>query len=267
MKRSRSPIGIFDSGVGGLTVLKALRNRLPRADILYFGDTAHVPYGSKSKEAVTRYALAISRFLIGRGVKFLVVACNTASALALPTLRRTLGVAVVGVIRPGVRAAVQATRSGRLAVIATEATVASHAYRREIRRSNPRLRAIETACPLFVPLVEEGWWSHPVTGMVARRYLRPVCRYGTDTLILGCTHYPFLRPALQRVMGPKVRLIDSAEETAREVSSRLRLSGLLPDAGRGRTEFFASDGPERFLALARKFLGKPIEEVTIRRVD
>ncbi|MBI4422148.1 MAG: glutamate racemase, partial [Elusimicrobia bacterium] len=191
MKRTASmPIGVFDSGVGGLTVLQALAARMPREALAYFGDTAHIPYGSKSAEAVTRFSLEVARFLKRLRIKLLVVACNTASALALPRLQRELGLPVIGVIEPGARAAASATRNRRIGIIATEATIASGAYQTALRALLPGLRPVAKACPLFVPLVEEGWWSHPVTFAVAREYLAPVAREGIDTLILGCTHYP-----------------------------------------------------------------------------
>lgn len=263
----RRPIGVFDSGVGGLTVFQAIGRRLPEESLVYFGDTAHVPYGNKSREAVTRFSLEIARFLKGHDIKLLVVACNTASALALPRLKRELGIPVVGVIEPGARAAARTTRSGRVGIIATEATVNSGAYQAALKRLVPKVRPVAKACPLFVPLVEEGWWGHPVTAAVAREYLEPVAREGVDTLILGCTHYPLLKPALARVMGPKVRLIDSAEETAAEVEALLERSGSRRRSGRGGRRFFASDGPVRFLALAKRLLGVSADRVTIWRFD
>ena len=261
------PIGVFDSGVGGLTVMQAIARRLPRESLLYFGDTAHLPYGNKSPEAVTRFSLEVARFLKGKGIKALVVACNTASALALPRLKRELGLPVIGVIEPGARAAAAATRRGRVGIIATEATIASGAYQRAIERLLPGARPVGKACPLFVPLVEEGWWSHPVTRAVAREYLRPLERAGIDTLILGCTHYPLLKSSLRRLLGGGVRLIDSAEETARELEALLEREGLRARRARGSHAFFASDGPERFLKLAKRLLGVSVRKVNIWRFD
>jgi glutamate racemase len=261
------PIGVFDSGVGGLTVFKALRRRLPKERLIYFGDTAHVPYGSKSKEAVTRYALWVGKFLVRQGVKLLVVACNTASALALEDLKRSLGIPVIGVIRPGARAAAQATANRVVGVIATEATIQSRAYERAVREALPRTKVLGVACPLFVPLVEEGWWDHEETRRVAREYLKPVRCSKMDALILGCTHYPLLKGVLRKAAGPRIRLIDSAEEVAREVGERLAQTGSLNTRGPGSSRFFASDGPERFLRLAKRFLGQEVKHVSIQRFD
>lgn len=261
----RRAIGVFDSGVGGLTVLKALHRRLPHEDLIYFGDTAHVPYGSKSKDAVTAFSLGIGRYLKARGVKLLVVACNTASALALSVLRRALKIPVVGVIEPGAREAAAATRNKRVGVIATEATIQSGAYQRELKALG--LKPFGAACPLFVPLVEEGWWDRSVTAEIAKEYLKPLKRSRADTLILGCTHYPLIKPALRRAAGNSVRLIDSAEAVAMEVEELLTARGLAAGARRGRLEFVVSDGPERFLRLAVAFLGHRVTSVKIRRID
>lgn len=263
MKASR-PIGVFDSGVGGLTVLRALRRELPAERLVYLGDTARVPYGTKSQETVTRYSLEVGRFLQAKGVKHLVVACNTATALALPALERGLKIGVTGVIEPAVRAALAAARGGAVGVIGTEATVASGAYQRAWRRAGGRARMSAAACPLFVPLVEEGWWGHAVTREVARTYLAPLMRSKPKALILGCTHYPLLRPVLASVVGGKVSLIDSGAETAREVRARLSSAGLLRPKGAGGAEYFVTDGPARFERLARRFLGKPAKPTVVR---
>lgn len=252
----KAPIGVFDSGLGGLTVFKALARRMPEEALIYFGDTAHVPYGSKSPEAIARFSMEAARFLAGRGIKLLVVACNTSSAWALPAIRRALKVPAIGVIEPGARAALAVSRGGRIGIIGTEATVKSRAYPRMIKTLSPRAKTYATACSLFVPLVEEGWWNGAVVGAVARKYVAPLKRARVDTLILGCTHYPYLKPVLARVMGPGVRLIDSAEETARETQCLLSDLGLrAPRGGRGRREFYASDAPGRFRRLARRMLG------------
>jgi glutamate racemase len=260
-------IGVFDSGVGGLTVVAALRRRLPNESILYLGDTARLPYGSKSPATVTRYTQRNVAFLVERGVKAVVVACNTASALALPEL--ALAVPTWGVIEPGARRAA-AESGGRVGVIATEATVRSDAYPRALRRLRPGLEIASRACPLFVPLVEEGWHDDPVTAEVAARYLAPLLAGGIDTLVLGCTHYPLLAPVLARVAGPRVRLIDSAEAVAEAVATCLAQSGLAhaaggdpggPGAPRGEAipslRVCVTDAGEGFQALARRILGAP----------
>lgn len=263
---SLRPIGVFDSGIGGLTVFKALSRRMPAEDLIYFGDTAHVPYGSKSPEAVTRYSLEVARYLAARRVKLLVVACNTSSAVALRQVQSGLDIPVLGVIEPGARAAARASVSGRIAVVGTEATIASGAYTRALKACSPRIRVTAQACPVFVPLVEEGWWSHPATTAAARQYLAPLKKAGVDTLILGCTHYPLLKATLRRVMGPRVRLIDSAEQTALEAEQLLERLGLRKALGRGVWRFTASDAPARFLKLARR-LGVAAQKVELHRFD
>ncbi len=260
------PIGVFDSGLGGLTVLSALARRMPQEPLVYFGDTAHLPYGTKSEDAVGRYSLACARILAESGIKALVVACNTASALALPKIREAVRVPVVGVILPGARAAAQVSRNGTIGIIGTEATIASGAYTRAVRGFKPRARVIPAACPLFVPLAEEGWWEDPVTEAVARRYLAALRRAGMDTLILGCTHYPLLKRVIGRVAGPGVALIDSAEQTAIEAEDLLISLKLRRTAGRGERRFMVSDGPKRFGKFARLLLGRAVA-VDVRRSD
>lgn len=262
--RPSLPIGVFDSGVGGLTVLRALRKELPSERLVYLGDTARVPYGTKSQDTVTRYSLEVGRFLETRGIKHLVVACNTATALALPALEKGLSVGVTGVIEPAVRAALAAAGTEAVGVIGTEATVASGAYQRSWRRAGGRGRMAAAACPLFVPLVEEGWWGHPVTREVARTYLTSLMRSRPRALILGCTHYPLLKPVLAAVAGKGVTLIDSGAETAREVRARLSAAGLLRASGAGGADYFVTDGPARFERLARRFLGKPAKAKVVR---
>jgi glutamate racemase len=264
----RSPIGIFDSGLGGLTVFKALARLMPEESLVYFGDTAHVPYGSKSPEAIARYSTEVARFLAGRGIKLLVVACNTSSAWALPAVRRAVKVPVIGVIEPGARAALALGLGGRIGVIGTEATVNSGAYPKAIKALAKAARTESRACPLFVPLVEEGLWDGPIVAAVARKYLAPLKAARVTSLILGCTHYPYLKPVLARTMGPRVRLIDSAEETARETARVLSELGLrAPKGARGRREFFASDAPERFARLGRRMLGGRVARVTLHPFD
>jgi glutamate racemase len=254
-------IGVFDSGVGGLTVVSALRRRLPGESILYLGDTARLPYGSKSPETVTRYTRRNIEFLTERGVKAVVIACNTASALALPHLEPH--VPTWGVIEPGARKAAALSR-GRVGVIATEATVRSDAYPRALRALRPDLEILSQACPLFVPLVEEGWHDDPVTEQVAERYLRPLLEAGIDTLVLGCTHYPLLKPVLQRVTGPEVTLVDSAEVVAEMVAEGIDAGGLTATHAPVH-HFCVTDAGASFRKLAGRILGEP--EVSLEWVE
>ena len=255
MRALMARIGIFDSGVGGLTVQKAIFARLPGLDTVYLGDTARVPYGSKSPEVVTQYSLRNARFLVARDIELLVVACNTASAVALPALREQLAIPVLGVVEPGARVAARASRSGRIGVIGTASTVASGAYQRALRAARPDAEVVAAPCPLFVPLAEEGWTDpeDEVVRLVARRYLAPFREAGVDTLVLGCTHYPLLKGAIGREL-PGVTLVDSADAIAAEVSERLRASG----AGPVQHRFFVTDTPARFLSVAERFLGRPV---------
>jgi len=257
-----APIGVFDSGVGGLTVVRELLRQLPAESILYVGDTARVPYGPKSPDTVRRYSREIADFLCEQGVKAVVVACNTATAHALESLRAELPVPVIGVVEPGARAAVAASRSRHIGVIGTAGTINSFAYERAIRAMAPDAVITSRACPLFVPLVEEGWTDHEVTRLVAREYLQPLANAGVDTLVLGCTHYPLLKPLIAEVLGPDVRLIDSAEETAAETRRVLAERGLLAgDTKPPAYRFVASDAPAQFLRLAQRFLGTSIDRV------
>jgi glutamate racemase len=260
-----APIGVFDSGVGGLTVAAALRRRLPDESIVYLGDTARLPYGSKSPETVTQYTRKNIDFLLARGVKAVVVACNTASALALPHLEPP--VPTWGVVGPGARRAAAATR-GRVGVIATQSTVRSDAYGEALRALRPGVQVESRACPLFVPLVEEGWHDDPVTEEVARRYLAPLLAGGIDTggidtLVLGCTHYPLLRPLLARVVGPGVALVDSAETVAEEVAAGLAEAGLAaPPGSPVEHRLFLTDISAGFAELARRILDDPETEIS-----
>ncbi len=257
-----APIGVFDSGIGGLTVVHELMRQLPHESIIYFGDTARVPYGNKSPETVQRYSREIADFLQQRGVKAIVVACNTATAHALPMLRAERAIPVIGVVEPGARAAVAASRSGAIGVIGTAGTVRSGAYDRAIHALRPDARVTAQACPLFVPLVEEGWTDRDATRLVAQEYLRPVVGHNVDTVVLGCTHYPLLKPLLHDVLGADERLIDSAEETAAETARVLHDRGLsAPDGATPRYHFVASDEPSLFLALGQRFLGSAIDDV------
>jgi glutamate racemase len=255
-----SPIGVFDSGVGGLTVLKALIERLPLESTVYLGDTARVPYGTKSGEVVTKYSLANADVLLEYGVKVLVVACNTASAVALPALRAALPIPVVGVIAPGASVAADTTRSGKIAVIGTPGTIASGAYQLALSQIRPGLELHTQACPLFVPLAEEGWVEGEVPRLIAQKYLGGgLLADGVDTLVLGCTHYPLLAPIIQEVVGPKVTLVDSARATADRVAEVLSERDLLK-LERTATErhFLVTDTPKRFVEVGARFLGRPI---------
>ncbi len=260
--RRRAPIGVFDSGLGGLTVVRALRTLLPDESLIYVGDTARVPYGPKSPETVRRFARQIADWLVAQQVKAIVIACNTATAHALDDLRAHVDIPVIGVIEPGARAAVASATSGAIGVIGTSGTVASGAYERAIHAVAPARVVHMQACPLFVPLVEEGWVDHPATRLIVRDYLAPLRAAGVDTLVLGCTHYPLLTGAIASEMGPAVRLIDSAEETARETRRLLQHTNLLADPGGHATlRVAASDAPERFLALGRRFLDESMSHV------
>jgi glutamate racemase len=259
------PIGIFDSGVGGLTVYKALHERLPNERFVYLGDTARVPYGTKSLATVERYAVENSKFLEAHGIKLLVVACNTASALALPAIRKAIKVPVIGVIEPGSRAAVEIARGGNIGVIATEATVQSHAYAKAIASIGATGRVIERACPLFVSLAEEGWADSDVTRIVARDYLSDLNNTNLVALVLGCTHYPILRDVISDTVGTAVKLIDSGAATARDVESLLESSDLTREDALGLCQerelcddldhFYVTDAAERFAKVAERFLG------------
>jgi len=254
---NQAPIGIFDSGLGGLTVTRAIFERLPAESTVYFGDTARVPYGPKSPETVRRYSLEILHFLLEQKVKLVVIACNTSTAHALEALQAESPVPVIGVIQPGARAALAASPGGRIGVIGTAGTITSDAYGRAIRLLRPEADVRQLACPLFVPLVEEGWFDHPATELVAREYLAPLRAGNVDSLVLGCTHYPLLKPLLGRVMGPGVRLIDSAEETARAVAEQLKQDGLEARAGGQATHrFVVSDDEVRFRNVGSRFIGE-----------
>lgn len=261
MNRS-APIGVFDSGIGGLTVVRELMRQLPNESIIYFGDTARVPYGPKSPDTVLRYSREITAFLKNEGVKAVVVACNTATAHALPALRAENDLPITGVIEPGSRAAARATRSGKVGVIGTQGTIHSRAYERAITAASPGADITALACPLFVPLVEEGWLDTEATRLIAREYLQPMTTAHVDTLVLGCTHYPLLKRVIGGVVGEDVTLIDSAEETAAETAATLEAAGLSHEGiGRAHYRFIASDAPEQFLRVGQRFLGASIDRV------
>lgn len=248
-------IGVFDSGIGGLTVLKEIIRLFPHEDTIYLGDTARVPYGTKSAETVTRYSLEIADFLVNKGIKLLVVACNTASAVALTALREKYGLPIIGVIEPGARKAVTATKTGKVGVIGTEGTIKSGAYEKAIKAISPEINVISKPCPLFVPLAEEGWTDNDVALAAAGIYLNDM--KSVDTLVLGCTHYPLLKGVISRVMGDSVKLIDSGEETALEVQRVLTEEGLLRRLFPiGSRTFYVTDTPERFVKVGLGFLGE-----------
>lgn len=258
------PIGIFDSGLGGLTVFREIERALPGEDLIYVGDTARVPYGVKSAETVTRYSQEICNFLLAQKVKAIVVACNTASALALPQLKRSNAIPLLGVLEPGVQAALRVCRSGSVGVIGTEGTIQSESYVRALRERDPQIRVESAACPLFVPLVEEGWIDHEVTRRVAQIYLEPMKRDSIDTLILGCTHYPLLKKTLQETLGQQVTLVDSAWETARALAALLEEKNLLKASAQGgEHRFFSTDAPHKMRALAKRFLGHELENLQL----
>lgn len=258
LMRRDAPIGIFDSGVGGLTVAREVMRQIPNEKIVYFGDTARVPYGGKSPETVTRYSEQIVRFLRTFQVKTIVVACNTASACALDTLEKDIDIPIIGVVKPGARVAAQVTKNGRIGVIGTEATVRSRIYSNYIRNINDKVTIYDKACPLFVPLVEEGLLEDPVTDEIARRYLAELVDIDIDTLILGCTHYPLIRSTLGRIVGDRVTLVNPAYETALELKRLLTEMDVLneeaPGLGSDRYQFFVSDLPEKFVRFANSII-------------
>jgi len=261
--RADQAIGIFDSGLGGISVVRALMNLLPHEHLIYFGDTARVPYGSKSRETVIRFSHQISSFLVEKKVKMIVVACNTASAVALRSLQENFNLPVVGVIEPGSRAAVNHAKHRRIGVIGTAATIRSGAYGSAIRNLDPEMDVVDQPCPLLVPLVEEDWPHDDVVQSVLENYLHIFKQNKPDSLILGCTHYPYLKKAIQQVLGEEVRLVDSGEETAAEVQKVLHNLNLINlEAGDpGRHKFFVSDFPQQFEETASRFLGRPLENL------
>lgn len=261
-ENSNKPIGVFDSGIGGLTVVKEIFRQLPNEEIVYFGDTARFPYGTRSPERVRALSLNNSRFLLDFDVKIIVVACNTASSVALDILQERLPVPVIGVVKPGSLSAARATRNGKIGIIGTTATVASGSYQRELKALNEQISTIAVACPLFVSLAEEGWTMGPIVRMVAEAYLADLRLSGIDTLILGCTHYPLLSGVISETLGEKVKLIDSAEATIKDIARILTEEGLLRQVGTPPSHrFIVSDSTERFSEVGRRFLGSSIEKV------
>jgi glutamate racemase len=260
-KKNR-PIGVFDSGIGGLTVLKEILKELPNESTIYLGDTARVPYGIRSAETVIRYSFENTKFLSSKDIKLLVVACNTASSVSLDAIKNTVAIPVIGVIEPGAKAAVTATKNKRIGVIGTEATVRSNAYTTAMKAIDESIEVFSLSCPLFVPLVEEGWTEGNITTLIVKQYLDRISDKGIDTTVLGCTHYPLLKKVIGEVLGEGVRLIDSAVETSLEIKKILEVLSL----NRGQTgiplrEFFVTDSPERFLKVGENFLGQKIEHI------
>lgn len=266
MIQRSDPIGVFDSGVGGLTVLSALRNRFPAENYVYLGDTARLPYGTKSASTVERYAVNAAGHLASHGIKLLVVACNTASSFALDALDATVPVPVVGVVEPGVRTAL-ATGARRIGVIGTEGTIRSNAYQNTLAGRAPSVEVDAAACPLLVPLAEEGWGDHPVTDQVARHYLASLLDWGVQTVILGCTHYPLLRPSLQRVVGPAVELVDSAKAVAETVAEDHHALTSTGGNGEGAVRIELTDASDRFLRITRAILGRDPEQLEVVDID
>lgn len=263
---SNLPIGVFDSGVGGLTVAKEIMNQLPDEKIIYFGDTARVPYGNKSKETVTAYSRQIVRFLISKGVKAIVVACNTASAFALETIRHEFDIPIIGVVKPGARTAAETTENGRIGVIGTEGTIKSGIYSEFLKEISPKAQVFGQACPLFVPLVEEGWADDPVTEEIVRRYLKDLLSKEVDTVVLGCTHYPLLRKVISKIAGEEVKLVNPAYESARELRRVLEENELLNiEKSSLHHQFFVSDGAEKFREFANSIL--PCEIIETKDVN
>ncbi|PKK91971.1 MAG: glutamate racemase [Candidatus Wallbacteria bacterium HGW-Wallbacteria-1] len=271
-RETSKPLGIFDSGIGGMTVTMAIKNLLPDEKIVYYGDTARVPYGPKSPETIIRFSSQICNFLVHRDVKIIVIACNSASSSSLEHLRNTLSIPVMGVIEPGARAAVRATRSGRVAIIGTRATVESESYNRAIAALSPDIHVISRACPLLVPLVEEGWTDFIEAKLIVKRYLHDILRDGVDTIILGCTHYPLLKNVISHIAGPGITLIDSAHETALEVRELLAREGLLSLSANGlqgekhgiaseKCRYYVSDSPDSFSNACKGLFGTEIENV------
>jgi glutamate racemase len=256
------PIGVFDSGIGGLTVVREIIKMLPREDIIYLGDTARVPYGTKSSRTVVAYSIHNARFLVSKGIKMLVVACNTSSAVSLPSLSGELDIPVIGVIEPGAKKAGAATKSGRVGVIGTPSTIKSSAYKKALEAVSPDIEVYSKACPLFVPLADEGWTEGEISELIAREYLTPLKEHNIDVLVLGCTHYPILKRTIKKVMGGGVTLVDSAEETAKEIERVLKEKNLLNTGDDTPSrEYYLTDVSDTFVSVAGRFLGEKIENI------
>lgn len=266
LKASPQPVGVFDSGLGGLTIVREIRRQLPSESIIYFGDLARLPYGTKSKEQIQTYSVQNTLFLIKHKVKAVVIACNSSASAAYPFIKNHFNLPVIDVIEPAVQNAVEQTRSGRVGVIATRATVESRAYEKELLKKNPRLKVFQQSCPLFVSLVEEGWLDGRVTREIIKIYLRPLLQKKIDTLILGCTHYPMLRRAIETAVGKKIQLADSMSPTVEKLTQTLRKKNLLaPDKQKGSLRIYVSDKPRNFVNLGEKFLGEKLHHVELAR--
>lgn len=262
--KNQDPIGVFDSGIGGLTVVKEIIKKLPNESIIYLGDTARVPYGTRSKEIIIKFAKELTKFLIKRKVKFLVVACNTISSVALEEIKRISPVSLIGVIKPAVKKAIQITKNKKIGVIGTQSTILSKAYEIEIQKINPQVKIVSVACPLFVPLAEEGLGRHQATRFLAEDYLKRIISFGADTLILGCTHYPLLSRTILETVGPNIILIDSAEPAVEELKRILEKNKLLSDNLKPTREFFVTDAPERVYNTTNSFLGDTLNGKLIK---
>ncbi len=263
MNVNKKPIGIFDSGVGGLTVYKEIREQFPNEDIIYFGDTARVPYGPKSKNNVIKYSIQNARFLIQQGAKIIIVACNTSSSVALPALRELVEVPVIGVIQPGVRSAIKHTINKKIGVIGTEGTIKSEAYQKAIQNLDKSCEVFSAACPMLVPLAEEGWIDHEVTHLIIAEYLSVLLQKKIDTLVLGCTHYPILKSAIKKIVGDNVNLVDSAIEVAKQLEEKIIHRG---ESQKGSSKFFVSDKTEKFKTIGKSIIGEnvsPIQNVKL----
>lgn len=263
----KQAIGVFDSGIGGLTILRALRKELPHENLIYFGDSANVPYGNKSKQAVVRLALRIAKFLESRRVKLIVVACNTVSAQALPVLRKHIKTPIMGVIEPGAASAVNATQNHRIAVLGTQGTVQSKAYVKSIKKLNKHVTVFQQACPLFVPLAEEGFAAKPAAALIAREYLAPIKQHKADTVILGCTHYPILKNLIGSILGPRVTLVDSADTLTQAAKLFLQTHAMAAAKGTGTLTLYASDDPAKFTKSARQLLGANTPKAILKKLN
>lgn len=263
---SRRPVGVFDSGVGGLTIVRAMRKMLPNEPIVYFGDMARLPYGTKSKEQILAYSIQNTLFLLKHKVKTVVVACNSSSSAAYSFLKRNFNLPIIDVIVPAAESAVEVSKTGRIGVIATQATIDSGAYEKALRRLNPRLQIVTGSCPLFVPLVEEGWLGGEITEKIAYTYLKPLIRRKIDTLILGCTHYPLLRSAIEKVLPPRVRIVDSVFPAVQKLADILEKKELhYPTLKKGDLKIYISDKPRNFVKVSEKFLGEKLNHIEIVR--
>jgi glutamate racemase len=258
----KRPIGIFDSGIGGLTVFKEIKKLLPGEDVIYLGDTARVPYGTKSKDTVVKFSIQNANFLVRLNVKLIVAACNTSSSYSLPILKRRYNIPVLGVIEPGAKAAASVTRNLRVGIIGTKATISSGVYKKELKKLNPKIDVTSESCPLFVPLVEEGWLKEDVTKMVAKRYLSPLKKKNIDVIVLGCTHYPLLKPVIRDVFGKGVTLVDSATQTAKVVKEVIYRKKIYNrKKGKGKYRFYVTDEPGLFKKVGSRFLGNSIDNI------